>query len=355
LVKGLFGGPFLLCSHVYENSSSLYKFDMYIYSFTSPSGKRYIGQTVQKSVAIRFSQHIFAWRRWREKGFKERANSTKLYWAFEKYSPETWKVEIIDSSATTQEELNQLEVKYIKEFDTVENGYNVHAGGYSGWGGLRLSDEHRQKQSEARKAFYETPEGKADLESKRRHFREHNPSRREGYAPWNTGKKAPQISAGIKNRSEEDAGRWKENISKSRREHAIFKKKFWWRFHSTDGEVIDVATMKDFCLPRNLIAQNFMRAYKSKPYKGWWAEKSAKPPEGVLEGLPDDWPMRVRRHHPLEVILVRPHVGSSVVAPVDDVLQSFWIIKVRRLLLGARILEDPALLLVPFTRRQLLA
>ena len=94
---------------------------MYIYKFTHIStGKCYIGQTIQDPNRRRL-EHI-----------SHSRHSTKEYHfhnAIRKYGVDNFIFEVI-ATATTLEELNLLEIKYVDEFDSINNGYNIrNAGG----------------------------------------------------------------------------------------------------------------------------------------------------------------------------------------------------------------------------------
>lgn len=99
----------------------------YIYCITNTSnGKRYIGQTIQ-DIETRFYQH--------KKECFTRHTKTALYQAFEKYSIENFKIDevccITDTSKSSlKSQLNELEIKYISEYNTLSpNGYNMTKGG----------------------------------------------------------------------------------------------------------------------------------------------------------------------------------------------------------------------------------
>ena len=94
-----------------------------IYKITNLiNGYSYIGQ----SVDIK--------RRWRNhKNFafdsQNKSYDTPLYRAFRKYGIENFSFEVLQEC--TKDELNMLERKYIEEFDTFFNGYNLTLGGDS--------------------------------------------------------------------------------------------------------------------------------------------------------------------------------------------------------------------------------
>lgn len=87
-----------------------------IYCYTSPSGKKYIGQTCQtlKGRSGSRGQQYHA--------------STKFYNAINKYGFQNFKCEILESNLS-KEEADKQEIYYIDLFDTCNNGYNIQRGG----------------------------------------------------------------------------------------------------------------------------------------------------------------------------------------------------------------------------------
>lgn len=76
---------------------------------------------------------------------------TYFYRAMRKYGKENFAWEIIDCSATTMEELEELEKAYIKfynSFDNKEKGYNTQSGGNSLF---KITEEEKRKRSERAK------------------------------------------------------------------------------------------------------------------------------------------------------------------------------------------------------------
>lgn len=106
---------------------------MIIYSVYNPISKKvYIGKT-SRSLRTRWSQHV-----WHSRNGSE----LPLHRAIRKYGPEVFVTEII-AEATSEEQLNHLEMLFILTLGTVGKGYNCT---YGGEGGYRpCSEETRQK------------------------------------------------------------------------------------------------------------------------------------------------------------------------------------------------------------------
>lgn len=90
---------------------------MYIYKFTHiDSGRSYIGQTIQDPNQRRL-EHI--------NGSKYSTRTYHFHNAIKKYGIDSFIFEVIDSSASSLEELNILEEKYVMEYDSIINGFNI--------------------------------------------------------------------------------------------------------------------------------------------------------------------------------------------------------------------------------------
>lgn len=95
---------------------------MIIYKVTNVlNGKVYIGQ----------SRHSLEFRKWQHLNKAHKHVNTHLYNAMNKYGYENFKFEVIDDSAKSSEELNQLEIYYIGKYDSIATGYNMICGGHS--------------------------------------------------------------------------------------------------------------------------------------------------------------------------------------------------------------------------------
>ncbi len=95
---------------------------MIIYKITNLiNNKVYIGQTTRK-LSDRWSKHTY---------YARKNKNHPLYDSINKYGIENFKIEIIDSSAISIENLNKLEEYYIKQFNSTDRnfGYNLTYGG----------------------------------------------------------------------------------------------------------------------------------------------------------------------------------------------------------------------------------
>lgn len=101
----------------------------YVYCLTSPSGKSYVGQT------INIKRRLCNYKRCDCK------RQLKLYNALKKYGFENFKVVVLEEC--DRSELNEIESFYINYFGTILNGYNINdCGSYS-----RMTDLGKNKVS----------------------------------------------------------------------------------------------------------------------------------------------------------------------------------------------------------------
>lgn len=93
---------------------------MFIYKFThTETGRCYIGQTIQDPNQRRL-EHIA--------DSRHTPRTYHFHNALKKYGVDSFSFEVI-AEATSLEELNLLEEKYIQEFDAIDNGFNIRNGG----------------------------------------------------------------------------------------------------------------------------------------------------------------------------------------------------------------------------------
>lgn len=103
--------------------------------------KKYIGQS--KNIKKRFQSHHLV-------DYKNENNcnyNTKFYQAIRKYGIDNFEVVIL--KLCEEKELDDLEIKYIKEFDTFKNGYNSTEGGQF-WSPNIHSEETEEKRKQTR-------------------------------------------------------------------------------------------------------------------------------------------------------------------------------------------------------------
>ena len=116
-----------------------------IYKISFPNGKKYIGQT-RNSIKQRKGEHISC----------SRSNKPKyiLHKAIKLYGEESFEM-IEIANAINKEELNSLEIYYIKENNTYfknGSGYNMTFGG-EGNSGYVFTDEIKKKMSINKKIY----------------------------------------------------------------------------------------------------------------------------------------------------------------------------------------------------------
>jgi len=135
-----------------------------VYKATSPSGKAYIGITIT-TLKERIRTHLRSVNKGSKNPFHE---------AIRKYKLKNIKWEIIDRTKTW-DELCKLETRYIKLYDSYNNGYNLTLGG-EGTFGLKYDEEWCIQNSKIRKQFFQNLDNRKmqSLANKRAH--EENPN-----------------------------------------------------------------------------------------------------------------------------------------------------------------------------------
>ena len=147
-----------------------------IYRYKSPSGKCYIGQTMEEEHRRRkfLSAKVY--------GGKKIDNARR------KYGPKNFEYTVLikvtgDNTEEVKKYLDTLEIGFIKMFDTINNGYNSAEGGAGNYGCVR-SKETREKISQS--LMGNTPWNKGKSPSKE--TREKISQSLMGHTPWNKGK-----------------------------------------------------------------------------------------------------------------------------------------------------------------------
>jgi group I intron endonuclease len=114
----------------------------HIYKLTSPSGKVYIGR------AVHFKKRMITHKHTAKSGVKR-----PLYEAIRKYGWENFTKEIIDM-AIGDEAAYELELKYIREYNSTNKGYNVNtktSDGGDNWEGRKNTPEYQALVETSRK------------------------------------------------------------------------------------------------------------------------------------------------------------------------------------------------------------
>ena len=114
---------------------------MYIYKFThTETGRCYIGQTIQDPNHRRL-EHIC--------DSRHTPRTYHFHNALKKYGEDAFSFEVI-AEATSVEELNLLEEKFINQFDSINNGFNIRHGG----GNKKHNPESIERMRVAQKASH---------------------------------------------------------------------------------------------------------------------------------------------------------------------------------------------------------
>ena len=142
------------------------------------SRRCYIGQTIQNPNRRRL-EHIA--------DSRHTPREYHFHNALRKYGIDAFTFEVIDT-ASTLEELNLLEEKYVEQFDSINNGFNIRQAG----GNKLHSEESKQRMREAqRKAHARRRDENGGIEKTK--------NRTQTVITWNSSKKG-QSSTKWKNK-----------------------------------------------------------------------------------------------------------------------------------------------------------
>ena len=123
-----------------------------VYKLTnSINGKSYIGIS-SRSLGARWSEHL-------ERHRQGCRPNNRLYKALDKYGTHAFHREVM-ATASSEDEVRQLETFYILKFDTYRKGYNCNLGG-SGF--LKFPEHIRRKISEGNKGKIVSAETRANM------------------------------------------------------------------------------------------------------------------------------------------------------------------------------------------------
>lgn len=143
---------------------------MYIYKFThNSSGKSYIGQTIQDPNQRRL-EHI-----------SDSRHTTKEYHfhnAIRKYGIDAFTFDVI-AEASTLDELNLLEERFVEQYDSINNGYNIRQPG----GNKLHSEDSKKRMSESQTAAHarrRAANGGVETINKKKGYKFKNPHPKKG-------------------------------------------------------------------------------------------------------------------------------------------------------------------------------
>lgn len=112
-----------------------------IYKLTSPSGKIYVGQTIQ-SFERRFNRHV-------QDSKNPKHNNTHLYKAFNKYGAENFSKDILSTEIFDGDLLDILEMEWIAYYKSLGYKlYNMTEGGQAFFGPRSYTDQYIKDLSE---------------------------------------------------------------------------------------------------------------------------------------------------------------------------------------------------------------
>jgi group I intron endonuclease len=232
-----------------------------IYMLTSPSNKRYVGQTVT-TVAKRVKQHC-----------QPSSGCKAIRDAIKKYKIENFKIETIIQCNNS--ELNDYEIHFIAHYDTFgKNGYNLTKGG-DGNKGYKHTEESKRKISEAQKGKYI---------GEKNHFygKHHSEETRKKISEKHKGKilteehKRKLSEAGKGRKHSEESKKLMSEAQKGRKHTEETKRKlsearrksYKITYYNSDKEPLIVHNLKKFAKDNGMSYSSLkVYALKGKPYK----------------------------------------------------------------------------------------
>jgi group I intron endonuclease len=235
-----------------------------IYCLTSPSGKKYIGQ----------SWHIYKRLQDYKSLYGRIKNQIKLFNALKKYGSDNFTFEIIDL-CENQSEMDRKEQFYIMDvYDSMNSGYNCTEGGSKGKISLETRNKMSKAQSGENNAFY----GKQHSNKTKEHLRK-----------INTGKKlSNEIKEKMKNAQKGEKS-WCYGIPRSEEtKNKIRQKNENFRSDPNNKEYIDKIKRQDiykiwfnekYCFITNnrtefcnmfSLSSRILKSTKENKYNGYW-------------------------------------------------------------------------------------
>lgn len=217
---------------------------MYVYKIKNKlNGRLYIGQTIK---TIKESKNYYG-------------SGKLIQIAIKKYGIENFEKSIL-CECKTQDELNEIEIFYIKKYNSIICGYNIAPGGnvYSHWIGKTFTEKHKKKIGVASSSWLNDNKKNINfLNSMRsKEIRKKISERMKDNIPWNKGKTNVYSEESIEKMSESAKHRnINEETENIRREKiSIFMKES----HPNSIKIIDTRdnkiykNIKIFCNENNI-------------------------------------------------------------------------------------------------------
>lgn len=280
---------------------------MIIYKLTTPDSKCWIGQSIT-TLEKRLKQHHQLWRKLKRRNQSYHGSCAKLFCGFDDFDPNidgNWVTEVIDHP-TTRKEMDDLEIHYIKYFDSINNGYNITPGGK----GLKkefLDIAHKQNISVSRTEWFQTQEGlnwKEELSinytgnnnpmfgkthnsyERTTEWRTNHSEKMKGKIPWNKGKTGVYSEQVIETNKQKAIQRHEEGFydysamaemrkgfkqPQSQKDGVAKALAKEYEFLNPQGQYIHIINLHKFCKENGLNQGNMLRVHQSiyKSCKGW--------------------------------------------------------------------------------------
>lgn len=229
-----------------------------IYLLTSPSGKCYVGQTVNDFDKYFQNNYVN----------KKGSGRTAINNAILKYGIENFKVEIV-AECYSKDDLDRAEIAFIKTFDSANTGYNIKLGGSNGRPGPNsklFSEEYSLSQSLSIKGRIVSEETRL----KKSLIIKNDPDKMKQITELGRSKLGNVISDEMKKRISDKLKGSKNALGNTWSEEsriAFSKKKEVYTYKIVDPEDKEytAGSLHKFCEEHELLQSVFQKGF----YKGW--------------------------------------------------------------------------------------